>query len=80
MENPGLLSKTSTVAKAVTSAALHSKNKNQQNPNGPILLLQGRKKSNVHLRKEKEKERRGGGTRHIFPRVNDPPAKIVLSA
>lgn len=27
MENPGLLSKTSTVAKAVTSAALHSKNK-----------------------------------------------------
>lgn len=29
MENPGLLSETSTVAKAVTTAALHSKNQHK---------------------------------------------------
>lgn len=44
MENPGLLSETSTVAKAVTSAALHSKSKNQhKNLNGPSPLLKERK-------------------------------------
>lgn len=88
MENPGLLSETSTVAKAVTTAALHSKNQHkiwmvqvsfrEEEKQCPLYDLRegverGKRKNG---QKNKEKER----SETIFSRVGDPQAQIVLSA
>lgn len=95
MENPGLLSETSTVAKAVTIAALHSKNQHkiwmvqvsfrEEEKQCPLKDL----RVGVERRK-KEKKMGGGGAggrkrkkeeaRLFFSRVGDPQAQIVLSA
>lgn len=90
MENPGLLSETSTVAKAVTIAALHSKNQHKiwmvqvsfraEEKQCPLKDLregvERRKKEKKWEKKKKEKER----SKTIFSRVGDPQAQIVLSA
>lgn len=65
MENPGLLSETSTVAKAVTIAALHSKNQHkiwmvqvsfrEEEKQCPLKDLR------VGVERRKKEKKRGGG-------------------
>lgn len=76
MENPGLLSKTSTVAKAVTSAALHSKNQHKiwmvqisfrkEEKQCPLKDL-GKQKEEEKGKKEKIKEKKRKKQDYFFP-------------
>lgn len=90
MENPGLLSETSTVAKAVTTAALHSKNQHkiwmvqvsfrEEEKQCPLKDLGEGMERRKKEKKWEENKRKGKKQDYFFSRVGDPQAQIVLSA
>lgn len=81
MENPGLLSETSTVAKAVTIAALHSKNQHkiwmvqvsfrEEEKQCPLkdlrVGMERRKKEKKMGKKKKRKKKKKEEARLFFP-------------